>query len=475
MQVKKFEAKSMREALQLVKSSMGPEAIILSMKDIRNGYGLAGGNSVEVTAAVSQQTLEHKKIAQAKLNQKNKAVFESSSARQQKEFIDKVVASMQNKRGTPARITATPYIDIEDDIVKDMDIDRSTSSTTNHQTAESRIRNAAREALQAAYTVSDEVERHVEPESVKQNNDEIESLKRQIVHLQRVISDFKNVPQTFISMHPGANEGVPFELSFMFEKLTRAGITASNAVEILRITKKSLDSDQLKKKALVNAWVAKFILDHIQIAENRLANRYHIFVGPSGQGKTSTLVKLASHLVIRKRKRVAIVSTDSKKVGASEQLRIYSQILNVPFCEINQSSDWNEIDKIFAQYDHVLVDFPGLSLKTVGQLESLKSMLPPDHGGRSIHYVVSALAKDEDAIEIAHRYQPIGLTDVIFTGLDESIQHGIIYNFQKEIKIPLHSFGIGPQLPEDFEPATKERVVDLIFKLTNIKKERGHS
>jgi len=57
--------------------------------------------------------------------------------------------------------------------------------------------------------------------------------------------------------------------------------------------------------------------------------------------------------------------------------------------------------------------------------------------------------------------------------LDESVQHGLIYNFQKKFGTPLHSFGIGPKVPEDFEAATKERVVDLIFKLTKIRKTQG--
>ncbi|MNL77621.1 flagellar biosynthesis regulator FlhF [compost metagenome] len=64
---------------------------------------------------------------------------------------------------------------------------------------------------------------------------------------------------------------------------------------------------------------------------------------------------------------------------------------------------------------------------------------------------------------------------MIFTGLDESTQHGTIYNFMKRFDIPLHSFGIGPRVPEDFEYATKERVLDLIFKITKIQQQESQA
>ena len=79
---------------------------------------------------------------------------------------------------------------------------------------------------------------------------------------------------------------------------------------------------------------------------------------------------------------------------------------------------------------------------------------------------------DSDTFELAKRYQSLKPSDVIFTGIDESNEHGVIYNFQRRLNWPLHSFGIGPNIPEDFEIATKERVVDLIFKLTRLSKER---
>src|SRR5665213_440971 len=90
MQVKKFEAKSMKEALDLVKVHMGPDAIILSAKDSHRGFGLMGNKSVAVTAAVSDETLRKKKMAEGKLREDLRERFQQIPASKQKEFIDRV-------------------------------------------------------------------------------------------------------------------------------------------------------------------------------------------------------------------------------------------------------------------------------------------------------------------------------------------------------------------------------------------------
>lgn len=494
MQVKKFEAKTMKEALVMVKNSLGPEAIILSAKDVNSRYGLAGEKSVEITAAVSETSFRKKQLAEKKLNAQDKEKYVNSSARSQKQFIEKVFDRVQaNQDRKNYQITQTPYIDIlDDDLAEDSESSRAVrrdqkinfveSSGSSQQNSvnsrqikysdasEERVRSAAKEALKAAYFVDDEVVRPVEKKS---ENNEILQLKQELSQLKSVLQEFQKVPQNFLSMHPGAQSGIPYELSFMYEKLIRAGVSVDNAEEILKIAEQKLSKEQMKKRAMVDAWVVKYIMDSLVISENRTAARYHAFVGPSGQGKTSTLVKMASHLVICEKKNIAIVSIDSKKVGAAEQLKIYSQILNVPFCLVRNTEDWLKLEKFLKQYDHVLIDCPGLSLKSMSEIDFLRAMLPAQNEDISIHYVQSILAKDADALEIASRYVPLGVKDVVFTALDESNQHGLIYNFQKSTGLALHSFGIGSQIPEDFEPATRERVIDLLFKLTRFSKEKN--
>ena len=117
MQVKKYEARSMKEALEMVKKDLGPDAVILSARDNKKGFGIAGEGSVEITAAVSEVTLRKKQFAESKLIDKDKLRFQASPARQQKELIEKMVQN-QVEKTKPRPVTAQRYIEI-DSMVKE--------------------------------------------------------------------------------------------------------------------------------------------------------------------------------------------------------------------------------------------------------------------------------------------------------------------------------------------------------------------
>ncbi len=488
MQVKKFEAKSMQEALNLIKLELGPEAIILSARDNSRGFGLAGKKSVEVTAAVSEETLRNKRMAEAKLNERIRSQYQQAPARIQKHFIDKALRSSQieiPKVREQRPMTQRPYIDIDDG--EQAQAPRSSQAQqasrnpqTQRDSAEARIKNAAKRAAEVFQDTENAAQVRARREALKKqaemaNGAQIATLQSEIEQLKNVIKNFKEIPQSFVTLHPGADHGLSYPLSAMYQKLTKAGVQVPLAVKILKAAGENLSQEQLEKPAMIDAWVAKHIMDSVQIAERRTDARYHMFLGASGQGKTSSLVKLASHLVICEKKKVAILTTDSIKVGSAEQLRIYAQILNVPFAIVRKKSDWAVIEEKLSGMDHILVDYPGMNLRSMGEMDWLRDLTTPKTGGRAIHFVQSVLAKDEDALETAARFKMVGIDDVIFTGLDQAVRHGLILNFQEKFQTPLHSFSIGEQIPEDFEPATKERVIDLLFKISRIKKERGQA
>ncbi|MCB0420542.1 MAG: flagellar biosynthesis protein FlhF [Bdellovibrionales bacterium] len=485
MQVKKFEASTMKEALEMVKQHLGPEAIILSAKENKAGYGLGGAGSVEIAAAVSDLVLQKKKLAEQKMTNMRRESFGKMSATQQKNYIDKVFTKYREENGPKHQMTQRPYISITDEekseerSVAGMSVARFEENVANR--AASRVQEAAQQAKVASELfVDDEPQRLRSNPGLKshkgiQDRDrKIALLEKELNMMRKLIQNFQKVPQSFVSLHPGADEGLPYDLGFMYEELTGVGVDQKRTVEILKKAQTEIAAPLLKKKHFVKAWVARHLLNSIEIVSDESLPRYHAFVGGSGQGKTAALVKFASHLVIRRRKNVAIVTCDSKKVGAAEQLRIFAQILNVPFCVVQSPEDWATLHKQLRDVDHLLVDYPANALRTEEDRSSLQTHLPPVTGGRAIHLVQSVLAKDVDAQEIARRYRSLHVSDLIFTGLDETVQHGLIYNVHRESGLPLHSFGIGPQIPEDFEIATKERVVDLLFKLTKVKQERDY-
>ena len=546
MRVKKFEAKNMKDALQMVKNELGPDAVILSAKDNRKSFGIAGETSVEITAAVSESTLHRKQYVESRMTTTDKARFSRSDAKTQRNIIEQMVenrmtaqAQEQTRAENKKRpVTTVSYIDIPDDEVQptprrkealerargrnvgellngfEQDFSSAAPSAPTPaprtapakqsygaratatpapvaETAMARIRSAAREAWQAgAGNLISEPAPVAEPRRTPQSTPapvpaqtmaaeaqaaksatEVEALKGEIGRLQKMLEGFNKVPQTFTTMHPGADFGIPYDLSFMFQKLVESGITVDNTVEILQTAAKEIDPLQIKKQPIVDAWVARWILSNTKTVERPFQGRVHLFVGGSGSGKTSTLIKMASHLVVKEKKKVAILTTDSFKVGAVDQLKIYCQILNVPFAVIRNRKDWEWVMSQLRNVDHILVDFPGFQLRDLDEISLLKSLLPPEGTAPMTHFCIAATSKDGDAYEIAKRYRVAEYQDLVVTNLDQSVQHGIVYNLTKKTGLPLHSFGIGSRLPEDYEAASKERVLDLIFKLTKLRRE----
>ena len=510
MQVQKFEARTMKEALEMVKTQLGPDAIILSARDNNRSFGLVGEGSVEITAAVSEDTLHKKKFAESRLREEDKEKLLRSPARVQKQVINKMVNKYiaEKEEKAPRQITRTRYIEIDDEAEQyyqqQLQQQRAYQAQGYSQPAPQpqqqqpvqasaqaaeRIKNAAQRAWSAMQT--EDVWGIRKPESpvqtptgrapaqaaqqapVAQVNPmeaaHIKALQGEIESLKQVIAHFQNIPQNFTAgQHPGASYGLSYDVSAVFDKLIKAGVAEDLAAEILLQAQEQMPALKLKNRPLVEAFAAKRILSDTQITNGKHTSNIQVFVGPAASGKTSTLIKMASHLVVRENKKVALVTTDTLKVGAADQMRIYAQILNVPFAIVRQKGDWDKIMAQLSSYDQVLVDFSGVGLKTMEEISFVRNLLPPEKWNPQIHLVLSCMAKDSDLTEIGKRYKVTGYQDVIFTSLDESAQHGTIYNFMKRFSMPLHSFGIGTRVPEDFEVATRERVLDLIFKITKM-------
>ncbi len=455
MQVKKFEARTMKEALDMVKTQLGPDAIILSAKEITKGFGLGGEKSIEITAAYSESNMQKKRFAESKMQDSTREKFLKSSAKSQKEVTQKMIEShvarlnmqMMAAPKKPAvdvpkamhRNAEKRYIDIDND-----------NQATNYSTTQLQL-NATTPVTQFAQK--------------KWNDMEVNQLKTEIEGLRSLVQQFKPVPQSFVHSHPGAEAGVHYEYSLHYKKLLQRGLLPEIAADIVTQAQKQIDLRHNENRNLIENWIGKYILDTTPVV--REANeQFHLFIGSSGSGKTSSLVKLASDLILNQRKRVAIISADNQKVGASEQMKIFCQILNVPYLLLRSQQDWSHIIPHLEQIDHILVDFAGLNMRTPEELNYLKRMSPPVYNSVRTHLVMSCLTKDSDLSDMASRFETFGFDDVIFTDLDKSAVHGNIYNFVRKIKTKLFAFGIGPQVPEDFERATAERVVDLILEIS---------
>ena len=473
MQVKKFEARTMKEALELVKTQLGPDAIILSARDIRKGYGLVGQNSVEITAAVSEESLRKIRFVEGRIRDKDRERLANSSSLSQKKVIEKFVSRYQSPVvPAPAPVPTSPrrYIDIADEPV----------GSVPQEIADTRIRSAAQRAWDAFQTTAASALASTNTTTASQGAQillekeiELKGLREELNEVKKMLADFQKVPQTLSQTlahsYPGSKFGLPFEASATFDRLTNTGVQEELAGKILSEALQQMPPAKFKNKNLIDGWLAKYILDSTKIASLPQSG-IQLFVGPAGLGKTSSLIKAAARLVLEGKKRVALVTCDTQKVGAAEQMKIYAQILNVPFATLRAPQDWPLLKQKLAGVDVVLVDFPARSLKTIEEISEMKQWVQAFGFSKNIHLVLSALGKTSDLLEIVKRFSVLPVSDLIFTGIDEATEFGNIFEVTQTYEHPILAFGMGSRVPEDFEIASKERMLDLIFKMTKLKK-----
>jgi flagellar biosynthesis protein FlhF len=187
-------------------------------------------------------------------------------------------------------------------------------------------------------------------------------------------------------------------------------------------------------------------------------------VGPTGVGKTTTIAKLAARYKLTDGKRVALASMDTFRIGGADQLRVYSKILDCPFAEISEPDDLVEFAARTHDAQVILVDTAGRSARHEAQMRGLAELSGIEIP-LAFHLVLAATMKQRDLDENLKAYKAVSPESLIFTKLDESWSYGEILNCSVGGRLALSYFTTGQKVPEDLEAATKERVVERLFRL----------
>lgn len=190
------------------------------------------------------------------------------------------------------------------------------------------------------------------------------------------------------------------------------------------------------------------------------------FVGPTGVGKTTTIAKLAARRALQENKKVALITIDTFRIGAVEQLKIYGEIMNVPVEVVTTPGELREILHTHKNKDTIYIDTTGRSAKKLVQVAELRAFLDgiPE---LEKYLVVSATTKSRDLLSIYKAFCGLDLTAAVFTKFDETESLGGLVDLCYRTSIPVAYITNGQNVPEDLQVADPHELARMILGVTD--------
>ena len=188
-------------------------------------------------------------------------------------------------------------------------------------------------------------------------------------------------------------------------------------------------------------------------------------VGPTGVGKTTTIAKLAAIYRLRENKRVGLITVDTYRIAAVEQLRTYAEIIDLPMEVVSTPREMREATARMSDMDLVLLDTAGRSPRDEVKIQELKSMLA-EAKPEEVHLVVSAVASARSLSKTAEQFSTVGTTSLIVTKIDEATALGGLVSLARNSGLPLSFLTDGQNVPDDIQQANARNLADLIVPTT---------
>ncbi len=250
---------------------------------------------------------------------------------------------------------------------------------------------------------------------------------------------------------------VPHE-SPIFTRLLDAGVEESL---VRRIAESCAAVTDRETEAHVRRKIARLLekIDPLKVAEG--ANDVVAFVGPTGAGKTTTIAKLAARFSLSQRKRVGLITEDTQRIAAVQQLRTYARILDLPLRTLARPQDAASALAALADRDIILVDTSGIGGRSTDRVGTLRGILDA-LGTREVILTIAATASASDVRAAAKRLEALHPSRIVVTKIDETVRPGVLLTCA-DLGLPFSHLTHGQAVPDDIAPARADRLVAEIL------------
>ncbi len=422
MVIKKYIAVTEQEALEMAREELGKDAVIMSVKNMepRGIWKLFRKASVEVTAAV-----------------------------------DEVQPQKEDKMEAP------DFSKLQEIISQDIQPEPAADSRKMEQ------KNRTEELVRRKEILPPDEEKAEETEGKSRNESAAREIEQKLNNLQDLLE--KQMNSRKVEEEAGEEEETDLIQSYtqlVRNQLLDSEVEAGYVDQILE----EIDGTLKKDAALDNILASIYQKIVLKIGQPRLIDihsqktRYIFFIGPTGVGKTTTIAKIASTLKLSRKARVALITSDTYRIAAVEQLKTYANILGIPLKVIYSPDEMEKTKEELESYDLVLIDTAGRSHNNKEQREDIHKLLEmvPEED-REVYLVLSVTTKYRDLVKITQTYSQVTKYNLIFTKLDETDAIGNIYNIRMLTGAPLSYLTWGQNVPDDIGKIDAQRIAKQLL------------
>ena len=425
MIIKRFQAKTEQEAVENAKKELGPGVVIMNVKNVKKKglFAMFKKNMVEVTVALEEE------------NERAPIPVKNTPVKSEKAVVTTPDAALVQTEKAPVPLTALEQLAL----------------VQERELKEKKEREEAQKNLVAAAANTVALEEKL---------DNLENLLKQQIDGTDASKDVKS------EENEEDSEQMKF-IKLLYNTMIDNEVHEKYANQIIEEVEKGAKPNMSFDYFLTNIY-QKMILKFgkpkkIEPAEN--GPKVVFFVGPTGVGKTTTIAKIASKFCVEEKKKVALLTADTYRIAAAEQLRTYANILEVPFRIIYSDKEVEPIYHEFHDFDYILVDTAGHSHHNEEQRMNSKLMIHSldDVAQTEVYLVLSATTKYRDLVRITKVYDRLGDYKIIFTKLDETTTLGNLFNLCMHTGASMSYVTCGQNVPDDIAVFSPQSTVKQLL------------